>query len=576
MPVKPRPRFLMMSFSIVAMLLLILSACGSGGSSSSSTTPSAGTPVKGGTWIEDLYEEPDSLIPNASSETFAYMMQYGLYAPLLYGTPTGQIMPGLATQVPTTANGGVSADLKTVTFHLRSGLVWSDGQPLDARDVDFSWKLWANPKFAAYNTIPFVAIASADVSSDNLSITFHLKSPLVSFVSNGWVDASTAPLPAHVYSSMDPAAIVKSPNNLNPSVVSGPFMMSESKPGDHYTMVRNPKYYQAAQGLPYLDKVIWRIVTDQNTILTDLQSGSIDSAWFLDVTKTLAYQSLSKYTTVYDGGGSPTNAYSWEALWLNWNNKIISGNPEVRTAMSMAVDQQSLIQVARRGVGGARCQDHPPVQVPGYTASPPLTCPKFDLTAANTLLDQHGWVMGSDGVRSKNGQRLEFQYSTTANNLWRADDQLINQNNFKKIGIKLDIQNYPASTFFGSFLPAGQPGKFDIAEFEESGAYDPDNSIILTCAEKGSGNLAFYCNPQMETLQKQQLSTGDNTARQQAFDGINNLIVTDHPFIVEFAAPDLGIHMKGTNNWVPGALGNGSSINIWTWWCNNGTCPATG
>ena len=104
-------------------------------------------------------------------------------------------------------------------------------------------------------------------------------------------------------------------------------------------MVRNPKYYQAAQGLPYLDKVIWRIVPDQNTILTDLQSGSVDSAWFLDVTKTLAYQSLSKYTTVYDGGGSPTNAYSWEALWLNWNNKIISGNPEVRTAMSMAVDQ---------------------------------------------------------------------------------------------------------------------------------------------------------------------------------------------------------------------------------------------
>src|SRR2546430_4823990 len=182
MPKKPRPRFLMMSFSIVAMLLLILSACGGGGSSSSSTT-SAGTPVKGGTWIEDLYEEPDSLIPNLSSETFAYMVQYGLYAPLIYGTPQGKLMPGIATSIPTVANGGVSADLKTVTFHLRSGLVWSDGQPLDARDVDYSWKLWANPKAAAYNTTPFAAIASADVASDNLTITFHLKTPYVSFVS---------------------------------------------------------------------------------------------------------------------------------------------------------------------------------------------------------------------------------------------------------------------------------------------------------------------------------------------------------------------------------------------------------
>jgi len=570
---KPRPRFLMMSFSIVAMMLLILSACG-GTSSSTSTTPSAGAPAKGGTWIEDLFEEPDSLIPNLSSETFAAMVMDGLYAGLVYGTPQGQLMPGLATQVPTTANGGVSADLKTVTFTLRPGLKWSDGQPLDARDVDFSWKLWANPKAAAYNTTPFADVASADVSNNNLTITFHLKSPFVSFVSQ-WGDGGLAgPLPAHVFSSMAPDAIIKSPDNLNPHVVSGPFMMSESKPGDHYTIVRNPNYYLASQGLPHLDKVVFRIVTDQNTILTDAQAGTIDSAWFLDVSKALAYNSLSNYQTIGDGGGTGKNSYSWEAIWINFNNKILGGNPEVRQAMAMAVDQQSLIQVARRGFASARCQDHAPVQVPGYTASPPLVCPKFDLSAANSLLKSKGWVMGSDGVYAKNGQRLEFQYSTTAGNLWRSDDQLINQANFKKIGIKLDIQNYPASTFFGSFLPAGVPGKYDIAEFAESGSYDPDNSILLTCAEKGSGNLAFYCSQQMDALQKQQLSTGDTTARQTAFDGINNLEVTDYPFIVEFGAPDLAVYKKGANNYLPSAVGIGSTENIWEWWCNNGTCPA--
>src|SRR6202162_3962014 len=526
-----KPRFLMMSFSLLAMLMLVLNACGASGSSATSSTGASSTPVKGGTWIEDLFEEPDSLIPNLSSETFATMVMDGLYAGLVYGTPQGQLMPGLATQVPTTANGGVSADLKTVTFTLRPGLKWSDGQPLDARDVDFSWKLWANPKAAAYNTTPFADIASADVSNNNLSITFHLKSPFVSFVSQ-WADGGLAgPLPAHVFSNMDPATITKSPDNLNPSVISGPFMMSESKPGDHYTITRNPKYYLASQGLPYLDKVVFRIVTDQNTILTDLQSGSVDSAWFLDVSKALAYQQLSSYVTIGDGGGTGTSSYSWEAIWINFNNKTLGGNPEVRQAMAMAVDQQSLIQVARRGFAGGRCQDHPSLQVPAYTAH--LTCPKFDLSAANALLQQKGWVMGSDGVYAKNGERLEFQYSTTAGNLWRSDDQLINQANFKKIGIKLDIMNYPASTFFGSLLPAGQPGKYDIAEFAESGAYDPDNSILLTCAEKGSGNLAFYCSQQMDALQKQQLATGDPTARQKAFDGINQLEVTDFPFIVE-------------------------------------------
>jgi len=570
MHTKPRPRFLMLSFSLVALLLLMLSACGGAGPGSSSTS-TTGTPVRGGTWIEDLYEEPSSLIPNFPSETFADMVMYGLYAPLIYGTPQGQLMPGIATSVPTIANGLVSADLKTVTFHLRPGLVWTDGQPLDARDVDYSWKLWANPKAAAYNTVFVDDIASADVSSDNLSITFHLKTPFVSFVSQ-WADASAAPLPAHHFSSMDPAAVIKSPDNLNPSVTSGPFMMSESKPGDHYTLVRNPKYYLASQGLPYLDKVVWRIVPDQNTILKDVQSGSVDSAWFLDVSKALAYEQLSDYTTIGDGGGTGTNSYSWEAIWINFNNKILGGNPEVRQAMSMAVDQQSLIQVARRGFAGTRCQDHPALQVPGYTAS--LPCPKFDLAAANALLDEHGWVKGADGVRSKNGQRLEFQYSTTAGNLWRNDDQLINQQNFLKIGIKLDIMNYPASTFFGSFLPAGVPGKYDIAEFAESGAYDPDNSILLTCAEKGTGNFAFYCNPQMEALQKQQLSTGDSTARKTAFEGINQLEVTDVPFIVEFSSPDLAVYHKGTHNYLPSAVGIGSSENIWLWWCDGGTCPA--
>src|SRR6266571_485459 len=375
-----KPRFLMMSFSLLAMLMLVLNACG--GAAAPSATTTTGAPVKGGTWIEDLYEEPDSLIPNLTSETFASMVMDGLYAGLIYGDPQGKLLPGLATLVPTTQNGGVSADLKTVTFHLRPGLVWSDGQPLDARDVDYSWKLWKNPKTAAYYTVPFVDIASADVSSDNLTITFHLKTPLVSFVSF-WADASTAPLPAHHYSSMDPAAIVKSADNLNPSVVSGPFMMSESKPGDHYTMVRNPKYYQAAQGLPYLDKVVWRIVPDQNTILTDLQAGTPHSSWFLDVSKALVYQSLSNYQL-----DAPKNSGNFEAMYFDFHNKVLANNPEVRQAMSMAVDQLTLIQVARRGLGGQLCVDHAPTQVPGHYTGP---CPKFDLTAANALLDSKGW-----------------------------------------------------------------------------------------------------------------------------------------------------------------------------------------
>ena len=561
-----RSRFLMMSFSLLAVLILVLNACGGGGGSPTPSTGGAGTPVKGGTWIDDLFEEPDSLIPNASSETFAAMVDYALYAPPVYGTPDGKLMPGIATEVPTVANGGVSADLKTVTYHLRSGLVWSDGQPLDARDFDYTWKLWSNSKFAVYNNINNLDIASADVSSDNLSITFHLKNPLVSFVAN-WVDGFYGLLPAHHYSSMDPAAILKSPDNLNPSVVNGPFMMSENKPGDHITLVRNPKYYLASQGLPYLDKVVFRIVPDQNTILKDLQAGSVDSAYFLDVSKALAYEALSDYTVI----GDP-RTYSFESLYFNFKNKVLANNPEIRQAMAMAVDSQTLIQVARRGIGGVLCTDHTITQKPGYTQG--ITCPQMhpDLNAANALLDSHGWVKGADGVRTKNGQRLEFQYSTTAGNLWRSDDQLINQTNFLKIGIKLDIQNYPASTLFGSFVADAKPGVYDIVEYATSNTYDPDDSTLFQCGVPS--NLQYYCNPKLDAQYKAEQSSGDPAVRQKAFDAIHQIELTDFPMIVEFSAPDVSIVKKGTHNYVPSLLGLGSTIQIWLFWCDNGTCPA--
>ncbi len=563
---KHRSRFLVTSFSALVVLLMLLSACSTGGTPASNTPTTGGSPVKGGTWIDDLYEEPDSLLPNSSSETFAAMVDYALWAPLVYGTPSGQLLPGLLTEVPSATNGGISADLKTWTLHFKSGLKWSDGQPLDARDMDFTWKLWGNKHYSPYNLINNLDIQSADVSSDNLTITFHLKSPLVSFMAN-WADGFYGPMPAHHFASMDPGTILKSPDNLNPSVVSGPFMMSESKPGDHYTLVRNPNSYLASQGLPYLNKVIFKIVPDQNTILSDLQAGSADSSWFLDVSKALVYKGLSNYTVVAN-----PNTYLFEALYFDFHNKILANNQVVRQAMQLAVDQNTLISVARRGIGGPLCTDHSPLQEPGYTKG--LVCPKFDLAKANQMLDAAGWVKGSDGVRSKNGQRLEFQYSTTAGNLWRSDDQLINQQNFAKIGIKLDIQDYPASTFFGPVLNDGKPGQYDIAEYETGNSYDPDDAGFFQCGNPS--NLTFYCNPAMDALYKQEQSTADPVARQAAFDKIHQLELTDVPFIVEFSSPDLAVHKNGTNNYAPSAVGVGETENIWTWWCNGGVCPAGG
>ncbi len=564
---KPQSRFLLMSFSVMSVLILLLSACGAPSTSNGNGNGSGnGTITKGGVWTDDLFEEPDSLIPNASSETFSDMVDQAIYAPLFYGDAQGNLHPGLVTEIPTAANGGISADLKTWTFHLRPGLKWSDGQPEDARDVDYSWKLWTSGKFPAASTVGYNLITSTDISSDNLTITFHLKQAFSPFLSV-WADGLTSPLPAHHYSSENPASIQTTADNLNPSVTSGPFKMSESKPGDHYTVVRNPNYYQAAQGYPYLDSIVFRIVTDQNTILKDLQAGSVTSSWFLDVTKVIAYQALSNYKLT-----SNPNSSNFEAMYFDFHNPILGSDLAVRKAMAMAIDHNALIDTARRGEAVPLCTDHGKSYNPGYEANAP--CPKYDPTAAGNLLTQDGWTMGSDGLRHKGGKTLEFKYSTTANNYWRADDELVLQSDFQAIGIKLDIQNYPSSTFFGTFLTDGKPGTYDIAEFEDSFTYDADDASLFSCNQfpPAGFNIDFYCNHQLDQLFLQEQSTADPTARQQIFNQIHQIYLTDFPFITLYGPTDIAMHKLTAQNYNPGPMGAQEDNEVWLWACVGGHC----
>ncbi len=536
--------------------------------------PAAVQVARGGTWTYSGGVDPGSLIPNGSSVGDSAPMDQALYLPLFYDDVQGVIHAGAATEVPTVQNGGVNANATTWTFHLRPHLVWSDGQSYDARDVDFTWQLWRNPKFGAANTLGLDLISSAEVSADHLSITFHLKRPFAPFLAALWVHGFQAPLPAHHFRAMAPETIKKSSENLNPKDTSGPFMMRESVPGDHYTLVRNPRYYRASEGLPYLDKVVFSDLPNLEANLKDLQAGTITSAGFLDVRKVQQYQRLRDYTLIYP----PTSA-DFEALYFNFHNTVLASHLEVRQAMAMAIDQQALIQQARHGLGTPLCTDHPSAYHPGYDAAPP--CPLFDLAAANKLLDDNGWVKGPDGVRAKGGQRLEFEYSTALTyQSYRLDVEPIIQRDFRQIGIKLDIQNYPYATFFGSFLvqgkaspPAGAvAGRYDIAEYANNLNYDPDDSILFACNQVPpvGYNFNFYCNPALDKLFVQEQATADSGVRQQIFVQIHQIYLTQFPFIVLYSPTDFGMVRKGTHNYLPGPYTD--AYNIAEWWCDNGKC----
>ncbi len=247
----------------------------------------------------------------------------------------------------------------------------------------------------------------------------------------------------------------------------------------------------------------------------------------------------------------------------------------------MAIDHTALIDTARRGFATPLCTDHAAALVPGYQASAP--CPTFDPTAANKLLDQDGWTTkDANGIRHKGNEVLSFEYSTTANNLWRADDELILQQDMQAIGVQLNIQNYPASTFFGPFLSANTPspatgaqsGRYDLAEFEDSFSYDADDSALFACNQiPPSGfNVSYYCNKSLDTLFAQEQATGDPAARQTVFNQEHQIYLTDYPFITLYAPVDLAMHKLTVHNYNPAPEGLSELAGNWTWWCDNGTC----
>jgi len=417
-------------------------------------------PVRGGTWIDDLYEEPTSLIPNTSPETSAAIVDQTLYAPLFYGDEHGVLHPGLAAAMPTVANGGVSADLKTWTFHLRPGLKWNDGQPEDARDVDFTWRLWTNPKFPAASTVGVNLITSTEVSPDHLSITFHLKQGFEPFLAV-WADATAAPLPAHHFSRTAPDGILKSAENLDPTVTSGPFMMQESQPADHYTVVRNPTYWET--GKPYVDEVDWIVLPDQSAANSAFQAGQVD---MLGVTgDTITAVSAAQLKKANPAASLLEYLPVGTSLYLNINTRMSPvKDARVRQAISFALDRDEFIRTFSAGRGGWALAGAFPDT---YTQEEIKQILRYDPANAKQLLAAAGLANGVD---------IEFVYPGSSYGQDYVSALQLMQAQLKKVGINLSLKSHDKDAWTNSrkslnFVMTAS-GKGDLVGDVDSWLYD--------------------------------------------------------------------------------------------------------
>lgn len=542
------------SLLAVGILLMVtaLSACGP----TASNGGNASGPKKGGSITDDLFEEPDSLLPQGSVETYADLVDATIWASLYYGDNAGIIQPGLATEVPTVQNKGISTDGLTYTIRLRPNLKYSDGSPLTSEDVAFTLALIQNPAYGARTTATTFKNIESVTTPDPTTVVIKLKTINVAFLAQGLTDPLIfTPLPKKVFGSLDPASIFKSDNNFQPKVTSGPFMIKERTKGASITLVRNPNYYQA--GKPYLDQITFKITPDQNTILTDLQSGSADTSWFLDINKLDTYKKIAGYKVALD-----KNPASYEAIYFNMKNPFLA-DINVRKAITMGINTEPIIKTIWKGIAVPTCDDGTGTFAHDASLIP---CYKYDPAGAKQLLQSSGYTMGSDGYFQKGGKTLELRYSTTAGKAYREQTEQIVQDQLKQVGIKITIVNTAADTFFGSQLL--DYSKYDIAEFANSLGYDPDNHTQWACDQftPTGFNVSAWCNQQADQAIKTELTSVDQNVRKQAFTTLYKAILADAPAMYYYAFPNISVANAKLQNYAPSPAGPSETWNVWDWY----------
>jgi peptide/nickel transport system substrate-binding protein len=554
----------------VGLLLMVAALSGCGPTASTNN----GGPKQGGNIIDGVQEEANSIMPAQSTETFADLVDAAIWASPIYTTGQFTLAPGLLTEVPSTTNGGivVTGSTEAFTLHLRPNLKWSDGQPLTSADFAFAIKVYSDPNYGDKQGFPASEISSV-VTPDTNTVIINLNKIDVAFLTLALTDPLIfAPLPMHIYQNTPPAQIAAV---FTPTVTDGPFTVSQHVKGDHITVVKNKYYYQAPK--PYLNQVTFKFFPDATTEVTALQAGQIDTAYFLPVTSVSTLKNIPGYKLWV-----PKLSPNYEALYFNMSNSTLA-DPKVRQALAESFDVKSEITDIQQGNAVPTCDDdtgtfaHEPslINSSGYCAYGPNGVSGVNDTAAEALLTGDGYTMGSDGYMQKNGKDLELRISTTAGRQYRLDSEQLLQAAWKKIGVKIDVVNYPSSTFFGPILfptdakYAKSNPQWDIAEFENSLGVDPDTHLIWESNETppaGGQNLTYYSNPQVDQWEAQQLQAVNQTQRAQLFHEIHAQILKDIPTFYLYSPLDLSEYRANLHNYEPDSIGPSETWNIWDWY----------
>jgi peptide/nickel transport system substrate-binding protein len=468
------------------------------------------------------------ILGNLSQLTMAYLVRYDRH---------NQPMPELATEVPTEENGGISKDGLTITWHLRHDVKWSDGEPFDGDDVAFSTNAVNNPANNEVGRDGWDLITTID-QPDKYTVIFHLRKPYSGYLPSFFASAGANPciLPKHILGNLP--NINTAPYNSKPIGI-GPFRYVEWVRGDHVTLEANPYYWR---GQPKIKKVVYKIIPDRNTLLTQLQTGEVDMWTFIPPAYVPRVQALANVASTR----GPSFLYSHVSF--NTSHPALR-EKAVRQALRFATDRKLLRDKINHGIGILQEGSITPAS-PFFTAVPSIP---YDVAKANAMLDAAGWARGPDGVRAKGGVKLSLDYAAATGN--PDVDARIEQirTMWQQIGVAITPKHYNSALFFQVTGGVIYGGKFDVTSFSWQLTPDADLNPENSCAlipPKGQ-NIARYCDPALEPMLQQQKAAYSEAKRKAIIAKEIPLIVDDAAFMVLYILEDVHGFNRDLTGWHP-------------------------
>lgn len=434
--------------------------------------------------------------PRLARDTSAFRLRELLFNGLIALEPDYSWVPDLAESWE-------NPDENTWIFNLRQGVKFHNGEELTAEDVKFTFDTILDEGFASPSRAFYLPIQEIEVI-DDYTVKFTLDSPYGPFLS--YMDMGIVPKSV---AEADPEGFANNP------IGTGPFKFVSWQRGDTIELEASDDHYN---GRPKLDAVVLKVVPDNTARVVALEAGDLDL-----VQSPLSPQDVARMeeTEGFTVARLPAAGYTY--VNLNTADPILA-DVKVRQALAHLVNRQQIVDTIYQGIGQVA---KGPIPMGMWAYSDDLPEYDYDPEKAAALLDEAGWEMGPDGIRTKDGQPLKLTVRTHAEDPDRRQVIEVLQAEFAAAGIEADTNVVEWPTYFTDV----QEGNYQVGVVGWLNLANPDRATFRQFTIDGPANYGSYVNEEVDGLIKQARTTLDQDAAKELYQQAVRIIVEEAPYL---------------------------------------------